>query len=314
MRILVSGARGFIGSALVARLTAEEHVVHRLVRHDPGPGEGLVDLASHRVDASRLPGGSLEGIDVVFNLAGEPITPWRWSATKREAIRSSRVSVTDAIARSIAELDAPLPVFVAMSAIGYYGDRGEEMLDESSSSGTGTLADVCRAWEAATAPASAAGARVVNVRTGVVLGRGGGSLRLQVPVFKAGLGGRLGNGRQWTSWIALDDEVGVLLHAARSPGLSGACNATSPEPVRNSEMTAALGAALGRPARLAVPRTALEIFAGPETTREMLCASQRVLPTALEASGYTFNYPSLDAALAVAVGPGATGRTGSTHA
>lgn len=305
MNVLVSGSRGFIGAALVARLAAEGHTVHRLVRSEPGPRDALLDLEGRRIDAARLPGSSLESIDAVFHLSGEPVTPWRWSAAKRERIRSSRVVTTDAVARSVAATEGAKPVLVVMSAVGYYGDRGDEVLDEASPSGAGTLADVCRAWEAATAPASDAGARVVNMRTGVVLGPGGGSLRIQVPLFKAGLGSRLGSGRQWVSWISLEDEVGALVHAASEPAVSGPCNATAPAPVRNRELTAALAAAVRRPARLTVPRPLLELVAGVEATREIMCASQRVLPAQLERTGYAFALPSLEGALAVAVATGA---------
>jgi len=257
-------------------------------------------VAGRRIDASALPGGSLSGIDVVFHLSGEPITPWRWSPAKRERIRSSRVVTTDIVARAVAATPEQ-PTLIAASAIGYYGSRGDEMLDEQSPSGSGTLADICRAWEAATKPASDAGARVVHVRTGVVLGPGGGSLKIQLPLFKAGLGGRLGSGQQWTSWISLDDEVGALIHAARDKSISGPCNATAPNPARNSEFTAALAALVHRPAVFAVPRAALDLLMGGETTSEVICASQRVQPSVLEQSGYVFAHPDLGDALAAAV-------------
>ncbi len=308
MRTLVSGSRGFIGRALVAQLQADGHEVHRVVRSGPGPGDAVLDPATSTLDLSRLPGGTLDGVDAVFHLAGEPITPWRWSAAKRERIRASRVVTTSAVARAIAACDGTPPALLAMSAVGYYGSRGDELLDERSAAGTGTLADVCRAWEAATAPASAAGARVVNVRTGVVLGAGGGSLRAQVPLFRAGLGGRLGSGRQWTSWISLADEVGALIHVARDPSIDGPCNATSPEPVRNDELTRRLAAAVGRPARFAMPELVLRIAAGAETTREVLTASQRVTPAVLERTGYTFAHRDIAAALAAALPTGRAGR------
>ncbi|MDA8290960.1 MAG: TIGR01777 family oxidoreductase [Actinomycetota bacterium] len=300
----MSGSTGFIGRALVARLRSEGHDVARLVRGDPGPGDAVLQPGSLTLDASRLDGGSLAGVDVVFHLAGEPITPWRWSAAKRERIRSSRVTTTASVARAIASSPPPRPVLVAMSAVGYYGSRGDELLDETSSAGSGTLADVCRAWEAASAPASEAGARVVNLRTGVVLGPGGGSLRLQAPLFRAGLGGRLGTGSQWTSWISLEDELGALLHVATDPSVEGPCNATAPRPVRNAELTRSLAALVGRPALAAVPEVALRVLAGAETTREVLLASQRVLPAVLERSGYAFVHPDLGEALAAALASG----------
>lgn len=306
MRALVSGSSGFIGSALVARLEADGHEVHRIVRGHPGAGDAAFDLASRSLDTSRLSGGSLEGVDVVLHLAGEPITPVRWSAAKRERIRASRVVTTAAVAKAVASCPAPRPALVVMSAVGYYGSRGDELLDERSAPGTGTLADVCRAWEAAAAPARDAGARVVHLRTGVVLGRGGGSLRIQLPLFRAGLGGRLGSGAQWTSWISLDDEVGALVHVATSDSVEGPCNATAPAPVRNRELTERLAALVGRRAPFAVPAAALVLFAGAETTREVLLASQRVEPAVLEATKYAFSHRDLDAALAAA-GAGARG-------
>jgi uncharacterized protein (TIGR01777 family) len=307
VRVLVSGARGYIGSALCARLVSAGHDVHRLVRREQGRGDALLDLPGRRIDTTGLGPDGLAGIDVVFHLAGEPITPWRWSAAKRERIRSSRVVTTDVVARALAALGPAAPTLVAMSAVGYYGDRGDDVLDETSPPGTGTLAQVCQAWEAATAPARDAGVRVVNVRTGVVLGPGGGALGLQLPLFRLGLGGPLGSGRQWTSWISLEDEVGALLHAAETPSLSGPCNATAPEPVRNSEYTAALARALHRPALLRAPEPLLTLVAGRETTAEFLCASQRVRPAALEQSGYDFVHPDLAGAFAAATGGGAAG-------
>ncbi|MCU1495131.1 MAG: Epimerase family protein [Acidimicrobiaceae bacterium] len=323
MNVLVSGSSGFIGRALVARLEARGDTVHRLERARPSsgraapetpasgsrdpserhPGSAVIDLTTRRIDTAALPGGSLESIDAVFHLSGEPITPWRWTAAKRERIRASRVATTHAVARSIADAPGPRPVLVSMSAVGFYGERGEEILDETSAGGSGTLAEICRAWEEASAPARDAGARVVNLRSGVVLGPGGGSLRIQLPLFRAGLGGRLGTGRQWTSWISLEDEVGALLQAADDPELSGPCNATSPEPVRNAELTAALAAIVHRPALLSMPRPLLGLIAGQETTREVLCVSQRVLPGKLERSGYQFVHGALEGALAAAVAP-----------
>ncbi len=299
MKALVSGASGFIGSALVARLVADGDEVVRLVRHDPRPSDARLDLDRRLVVEPRS-GTGIGEVDVVFHLAGEPITPWRWSAGKRERIRSSRVTTTDVLARAVAALPGRRPVLVVMSAVGYYGDRGEELLDERSSPGSGTLAEVCRAWEEASGPAAEAGARVVNLRAGLVLGPGGGLLRLLAPLSRAGLGARLGSGRQWSSWISMEDMVGALLHVATRSELSGPCNATSPAPVRNEELVAALASALGRRARLAVPATALRLLSGKEVADEMLLASQRVLPSVLERSGYCFVHPTLDEALLAA--------------
>ncbi len=303
MRTLVSGASGFIGRALVSRLGADGHDVARVVRRDPGAGEVLLDVGARRVDASRLPAATLDGFDAVFHLMGDPITPTRWGPIKREAIRASRVSSTYALARALGALDAPPAVLVCASAIGVYGDRGEEVLDEESAGGTGFLAEVCRAWEAAAAPARDRGIRVVHARLGIVLGRGGGYLAGQLPLFRLGLGARLGNGRQWQSWIALDDAVGALIHAATDEALSGPCNIVAPEPVRNATLTDAIAASVHRRARLAVPAWALRLALGA-TAHEIALTSQRVVPARLSATGFVHRFADLSSALARAVGAG----------
>ncbi len=311
MRAMVSGASGFLGSALVARLTSEGHEVTRLVRRDPRPADAALDLEGRRLVEPRC-GVALGEVDVVFHLAGEPITPWRWSAAKRERIRASRVATTDVVARAVAALPGRQPVLVVMSAVGYYGDRGEELLDEQSAPGGGTLAEICRAWEAAATPAADAGARVVNVRAGLVLGPGGGLLRLLAPISRAGLGARLGSGCQWSSWISLEDAVGALLHVATAPDLAGPCNATSPAPARNGELAAGIASALGRRARLSVPAAALRLLAGDEAAGELLLASQRVVPAVLGHSGYRFVHPTLAEALHAAFSaPSTAGRAGT---
>ena len=212
MKIAVTGASGFIGSALVRALRERGDEVYPVVRHPPGHGEVGIDLARRHLDTSRVPGHSLEGIDAAVHLAGAPITT-RWSAKRLEVIRSSRVAVGDLLARSLALLERPPAVLVSGSAVGFYGDRAEEMLDETSPQGTGVLAELCRSWEQASAPAAERGIRVVTIRTGIVLGGTGGAeggiLAAEVPIFKLCLGARLGDGRQWTSWIALDDEIAV---------------------------------------------------------------------------------------------------------
>jgi len=311
MRALVTGASGFIGRALVARLASDGHTVERVVRGLAGPGEAAFDLDNRRIDMSQLAGGSLEGFDAVFHLAGEPITPSRWTPAKRERIRASRIVTTDVLARALAALDSPPPVLVSGSAIGYYGDRGDEILVEGSTAGTGFLAELCRAWEAATSPAKAGGIRVVNVRTGIVLGARGGVLAKQAPIFRLGLGGPLGAGRSWLSWIALEDEVGALLHAAACADLQGPCNLTAPSPVRSAEFADALGEALHRPARLAVPRAALVAAMGRMVADEVVLASQRVLPSRLEQTGYRFARPTVQGAIAVALGHAPVGASGT---
>ncbi len=300
MRVLLSGANGFIGSALADALRSRGDVVVPVTRRPSGPGEVGVDLGAGRLETSRLPGGSLEGVDASVHLAGAPIIG-RWTTRRQEEIRSSRIALGELIARSLAALERRPAVHVTGSAIGIYGDRGEELLDESSETGSGFLADVCRAWEAAAEPAAAAGIRTVTVRTGIVIGRGG-ALGPQLPLFKLGLGGRLGSGRQWVSWISLRDEVGAILHALSDGGLTGAVNATSPNPVRNEEFTAALARALRRPAVLAVPAAALKLALGAGPAKEMLLASQRVRPSRLLGSDYRFAEPTLEEALATALG------------
>ncbi len=300
MRVLLSGAGGFIGSALAEALRSRGDVVVPVTRHPGGPGEVGFDLRAGRLDTSRLPGGTLEGVDASVHLAGAPIIG-RWTTRRQEEIRSSRIALGDLIARSLAALERRPAVHVTGSAIGIYGDRGEELLDESSETGTGFLADVCRAWEAAAEPAAAAGVRTVAVRTGIVIGRGG-ALGPQLPLFKLGLGGRLGSGRQWVSWISRRDEVGAILHALTDGELTGAVNATSPNPVRNGEFTAALARALRRPAVLAVPAAALKLALGAGPAEEMLLASQRVRPSRLLERDYRFAEPTLEEALATALG------------
>ena len=290
MRVLCSGAGGFIGRALMDDLVADGHEVHRIVHAAPGPGQAVFDLPRHRVDPARLAGGTLEGFDAAVHLAGVPLSPRRWGAAKREAIRASRIATTDALARSLASCARPPPVLVSSSAVGFYGDRGDETLNEASGAGTGFLADLCRAWEHALEPAAAAGIRVVSLRTGIVLGRGGGVLATQVPLFRLGLGGRLGSGRQWTSWISLADDR-----------LEGPVNATAPAPARNAEYTAALARALSRSARLAIPAAVLHLALG-DVADELLLASQRALPARLSAIGFSFTHPELDGALSAALG------------
>ncbi len=312
MRVLVGGSSGLIGSALVARLEAEGNTVHRLVRRAPADGEASIDTTARAIDASRLPGRSLEGLDAVVNLAGEPLAPsrWteppRWTRAKKDRIWSSRVDTTDLIARVLAELHQPPPVFVSASAIGYYGDRGDEILLEGARPGSGFLADVCVAWEAATAPASEAGVRVVHVRSGLVLSAAGGFLKLLLPVFRKGLGGRIGGGWQWMSWVSLDDEVGVLLHAISRPEVAGPVNAVSPNPVRNRDLTTAIAREVGKPAFLSVPVGPLQLALGRDAGGYAL-ASERALPKRLELSGYEFAHPELDDALRAAMALGAAG-------
>ncbi len=265
-----------------------------------------IDLVQRQLDTSRVPGGSLEGIDAAVHLAGAPITT-RWSPKRLERIRSSRITVGNLLARSLATLERPPSVLVSGSAVGFYGDRGDEVLDEASQQGTGVLADLCRSWEQSTEPATRRGIRVVTIRTGIVLGGAGGAdggiLAAEVPIFKLGLGARLGDGRQWTSWVALDDEVAIILRAIDDTRLSGPVNSTAPNPVRNAELTHVIANALGRQSRLAVPATVLRLALGRGAADELLLASQRVLPQKLADAGYVHAYAELRDALAAALAP-----------
>lgn len=311
MRIAVTGASGFIGGALVRALCARGDEVYPVVRRQPAPGEVGVDLSRWDLDASRVPGGDLEGIDAAVHLAGAPITT-RWSAKRLEAIRSSRIAVGNILARSLASLERPPEVLVSGSAVGFYGDRGEEVLDETSPQGTGVLADLCRSWEQSTTPAFERGIRVVTIRTGIVLGGAGGAdggiLAAEAPIFRLGLGARLGNGNQWTSWVSLDDEIAVLLRAIDDARLTGPVNSTAPNPVRNAELTDAIAHALGRRSRLALPAPLLRLALGRGAADELLLASQRVLPNKLTAAGYAYVYPELADALTAAFAPQPTPR------
>ena len=306
MKIVVTGASGFIGGAVSRALRARGDEVYAVVRRPPRNGEVGVDLARRQLDTSLLPGGSLEGVDAAVHLAGAPITA-RWSAKRLEEIRASRVSLGDIVARSLASLEDPPAVLVSGSAVGIYGDRGDEVLDETSAEGSGVLADLCRSWEAATRPAAERGIRVVTIRTGIVLGgtggAGGGILRAEVPIFKLGLGARLGDGSQWTSWVALDDEIAIVLSAIDDASLLGPVNATSPNPVRNAELTAVLAQALGRRSRLVVPAPVLRLALGRGAADELLLASQKVMPRKLTEAGYTHRFPELSDALAAALSP-----------
>jgi uncharacterized protein len=291
MNILVTGASGLIGSALVSNLGAAGHDVTRLVRSQPKSGEkaGHWDPMAGTIDMS-----GLQGVEAVVHLAGENIAE-RWTAAKKAKIRASRVQGTQVLCEALTRL-APLPkVLVSASAIGYYGDRGAEVLTEDSAPGSGFLAEVCRAWEAATEPAQQRGIRVVRLRFGVVLSAAGGALAKMLPPFRFGLGGVLGSGRQYMSWIALDDAVAAIHHALVTDSLQGPTNAVAPQAVTNEEFTRTLGKVLGRPTLLPMPAFAARLMFG-EMADELLLASTRVQPAKLQASGYSFRYPDLEGA------------------
>lgn len=289
--IAMTGSSGLVGSALAAFLTTAGHGVIRLVRGTPrGPGERRWDPDAPAHDL-------LRGVDAVIHLAGASIGG-RFTAAHRAAVRDSRIGPTRALARLAGRTPDGPAVFVCASAIGYYGaDRGDEVLDESSARGDGFLADVVADWEEATAPASAAGVRVVNVRTGLVQSPRGGTLRLLRPLFTAGLGGRLGDGRMWQSWIGIDDLVDVYHRALYDPELAGPVNAVAPEPVRNGAYTATLARVLRRPAVLPVPSVGPRLVLGRQGVSELAEASQRVSPAVLGSRGHRFRHTSLEPAL-----------------
>jgi uncharacterized protein (TIGR01777 family) len=292
MRVIVTGSHGLIGSALIAALTAAGHQPVRVVRGSPEVGEIRWDPESGMLD-----GRDLAGMEAAVHLAGEALGAKRWNAQQKHRILDSRVRGTELLCRRLAEVDPRPGVLVAGSAIGFYGDRGSEELDEHSGPGTGFLADVAQQWERATSAAADAGIRVVRMRSGVVLSPAGGALQKQLPLFRAGLGGRLGSGRQYLSWVSLDDEVGAILFALAAGDLAGPVNVTSPNPVTNADFTRTLGAVLGRPAILAVPRIGLATLLGGEMADEMLLGGQRVLPKQLLEHGYRFAQPDLEPAL-----------------
>jgi uncharacterized protein (TIGR01777 family) len=284
-----------IGRALVKALRANGHEVVPIVRYSPAPGEGYLNLADKVVDLR-----GVHDVDAVVHLAGEPLLG-RWSSQKKELIKESRVVGTKLLAEAVAKLD-PLPsVMISASAIGYYGDRGDEELTEESAPGHGFLAEVCVEWENATAPATEAGIRVVNLRTGIVLAKDGGSLQLQLPLFRMGLGTRLGKGDQQMSWVSLEDEVGAIIWALSHDEIAGPLNATAPHPVSNAIFTEMLAKILHRPVFFSAPKPFLQLVAGKEATEEMLLVSQRVLPTKLLSTGYHFKSTELEDGLRTAL-------------
>ncbi|MCB7135487.1 TIGR01777 family oxidoreductase [Cellulosimicrobium marinum] len=289
MDIVVAGSHGLIGSELLERLREDGHHVRRLVRRAPQ----TADEHEWDPDAGILDPAALDGADAVVNLAGAGIGDRRWTAAYKRTLLTSRTRTTGLLARTLAGLDAPPPVWVQGSAIGYYGDRGAQVLTETSAPGDGFLARLVREWEAATAPAQDAGVRVVHARTGIVLAPGGGALGRLLPLLRLGVGGRLGPGTQYWSWITLRDEVAALRHLLTAP-VHGPVNLCAPLPATNAQVTAALARALHRPAVVAVPAVALKVVLGELATD--ILGSQRALPTVLEASGFRYEDPELDGA------------------
>ena len=297
MIVAVTGAGGLIGSALVSSLRADGHRVVPLVRRAPRPGEDALgwDPSSGAI----TPAGPAVA-DAVVHLAGESIVGLRWTAQKKRRIRESRVTATSRLVQALTRLAKPPAVLVCASGIGYYGSRGDGVLTEDSRAGTGFMADLARDWEAATAAAMAQAIRVVNLRIGVVLSAKGGALAAMLTPFRLGLGGIVGSGAQWMSWIALDDVIGAIRLALETDGLRGPVNAVAPTPVTNAEFTRTLGRVLGRPTFVPLPALAARLALG-EMADELLLTSQRVLPAQLEASRYPFRHPSLEGALRAAL-------------
>lgn len=298
MKILVTGATGLVGSALLPALEKAGHKVGKLVRPGTLPSEGDVkwDPISGAIDSA-----GIEGSDAVIHLGAENIAEGRWTKEKKRRIRDTRVRGTGLLAHALAELERPPATFVCASAIGFYGDRGSEVVDEESAPGAGFLAEVCKEWEAAAAPAEARGIRVVKLRFGVVLTGAGGALKQMLLPFKLGVGGRLGSGKQYMSWISIEDAVGAIVHCLANASLSGPVNVVAPEAATNAEFTKALGRALRRPTLFPVPAPALKLALG-QMADELLLASTRVQPKVLQESGYAFRNPDLNSALRSALG------------
>ncbi len=298
-RIAVTGATGLVGSALVRALEASGYTVARLVRNSAANSAAAAEPAAATIawdPGALLPPEKLQGYDAVVHLAGENIASGRWTDARKQAIRDSRVNGTRMLAESLAKTASGPRTLVCASAIGYYGSRGDEILLESSTPGSGFLAEVCREWEAATQPASAAGIKVANLRFGVILARQGGMLKTVLVPFRLGVGGKVGSGRQFMSWIALPDVVAAIMQAIEKDSLSGPINVVAPNPVTNAEFTAVMGKVLARPTVLPLPAVAVRTLLG-EMGENLLLGSQRVEPARLLGSGYEFRYPQLEGAL-----------------
>ena len=292
MKILIGGSHGLVGTALIRSLEQQGHEIFRLVRHYPS-SETEIEWSPDRYSIQLA---RLEGFDAVLNLAGESIAEGRWTDEKKRRIRESRVKGTKLLADALANLTKPPPTLICASAIGYYGNRGDELLTEMSSPGDDFLSKVCVEWEEATALATEKGIRVVNARFGVILDKKGGALAKMLPPFRMGIGGRIGSGKQWMSWIALDDVVSALEFALQNRALTGPTNFVAPNPVTNAEFTKALGRALSRPTIFPIPAFGVRLVFG-EMADALLLASQRVQPERLTSAGYTFQFSELEKAL-----------------
>ena len=296
MKILISGSTGLVGSSLAAFLTNQGHTVARLVRPNSIHKSSAGPIVKWDPLTSKIDSETLDTFDAVVNLAGENLASGRWTRRRKAELRDSRINGTLLLSDALAKLKKRPPVLISASAIGYYGDRGEEPLTEEASKGSGFLADLCQDWEAATRSAVGAGIRVVNLRIGVVLSSKGGALTKMLLPFQWGAGGEIGDGQQYFSWIAIDDLIGAILHSINEATLSGPVNATAPRPVTNREFTKSLGKVLGRPTLIPVPDFGLRMLFG-EMADECLLSGQNVVPSKLELSGYNFLEPEIEPAL-----------------
>ncbi len=291
MKIMISGSSGLVGKSLIPALTAQGHEVKRLVRPQTGLGRAGWDPEQGKLDVTVL-----EGMDVMIHLAGESIAAGRWTELKKKRIYQSRVEGTRLLSQALSKLTGPPKMLLSASAIGFYGDRAEEVLSEKSASGSLFLSDLCRDWESAAAPAVEAGIRVVNLRFGVILSAAGGALAKMLFPFRLGMGGKIGSGEQYMSWISIDDVVGVIQHAFTTEALRGPINVVAPETVTNKVFTKTLGQVLGRPTLFPMPAFAARLAFG-EMADELLLASSRVEPVKLQKTGYVFRQPHLEGAL-----------------
>jgi uncharacterized protein len=293
MRTLITGATGLVGKHLIGRL--EDIVVLSRNADEARRRLGKVEAHTWNPEAGPAPIEAVRGVEVIFNLLGEPVFEGRWTEEKKRRIRDSRVAGTRNLVSTLAALESRPKVLVSASAVGYYGDRGDEELDERSTPGHGFLAEVCVDWEREAMAAEQLGVRVVCVRIGIVLAPGGGALASMLTPFRLGLGGRLGNGKQWMPWVHIKDVAGVMLLASRNDAIRGPMNAVAPRPVTNLDFTRALAHAVHRPALLPVPRAAIRLAFGELS--DILIASLRVFPRVAEHSGYIFDHPDLAGAL-----------------
>ncbi|MFT6289941.1 MAG: hypothetical protein ACJAR2_000526 [Ilumatobacter sp.] len=291
MRIAITGASGLIGTALSRQLTDDGHDVVPVVRRAPSDNEIGWSVTEGRIDD-----GAFNGIDAVVHLAGAGIADKRWTDSYKKVLLESRTVGTALVAQAVNDAENPPSVLLSGSAIGIYGSSDTETFTETSAAGSGFLAEICEAWESSAAPAQSDRTRVALLRTGIVMSTEGGALKKQLPVFKMMLGGKMGSGTQWQSWIHIDDEVGAIIHLLNST-LAGPVNLTAPNPVTNAEFTKSLGGAVGRPTFMPIPKFGPKLVLGGELADNLLFSGQKVLPAALEADGFTFQHPTLDGAL-----------------